>query len=92
MKLRKKDLSYSTTINLIKVLAAGIFLVLLFAVTGLGADLDQRPAEPGEWGYRPAAGSVSQVNPPSFSWRPQTGVTWEIQCAADTEFNKIEYR
>jgi hypothetical protein len=54
--------------------------------------LDQRPAEPGEWGYRPAAGSVSQVNPPSFSWRPQAGLTWEVQCASDKEFKKIEFQ
>ena len=94
MNLTKKDLSYSTTINLINILAAGISLVLLFAAPGLCAELklDQRPAEPGEWGYRPAAGSVSQVNPPSFSWRPQTGLAWEIQCSNDAEFEKIEYR
>jgi len=94
MKLRKKDLSYSTTRNLINVLAAGLSLVLLCVAPGLGAELklDQRPAEPGEWDYHPAAGSVSQVNPPSFSWRPQTGLAWEIQCSNDAEFEKIEYR
>jgi len=94
MKSTKKDLSYSTTMNLINVLAAGISLVLLCVAPGLGAELklDQRPAEPGEWGYRPAAGSISQVNPPSFSWRPQAGLTWDIQCAGDAEFKKIEYR
>ncbi|MGB2864706.1 MAG: DUF4962 domain-containing protein [Sedimentisphaerales bacterium] len=94
MKLTKKDLSYSTTRNLINVLAAGISLVLLCVTPGLGAELklDERPAEPGEWGYRPAAGSVSQVNPPSFTWRPQTGFTWEVWCSNDAEFKKIEYR
>jgi hypothetical protein len=54
--------------------------------------LDERPVEPGEWGYRPAAGDVSLVNPPSFSWRPQTGMKWEIQCPEDAEFEKIEYK
>jgi len=94
MKLTKKDLSYSTASNLINVFAAGISLVLLFVAPGFSAELtlDERPAEPGEWGYRPAAGSVSQVNPPSFSWRPQAGLTWEIQCAHNAEFNKIEYQ
>jgi len=91
MKLRKRDLSYSTTMNLINLLAVGISFVLLFMTPGFGAELDQRPAEPGEWGYRPANGSVTQVNPPSFSWRPQAHLTWEIQCANDTEFGKIEY-
>jgi hypothetical protein len=54
--------------------------------------LDERPAQPGEWGYRPAAGTVSQVNPPAFSWRPQAGVTWEVECASGGQFDKIEYR
>lgn len=45
--------------------------------------LNERPAEPGEWGYRPADGSVSQTDPPSFSWRPEDGLTWEIQCTRD---------
>jgi hypothetical protein len=86
-------LSHLTTMNLINLFAAGIFFVLLCVLPGLGAELtlNERPAEPGEWGYRPAAGSVSQVNPPSFSWRPQAGLTWEIQCAHDSEFKKIEY-
>ena len=37
-------------------------------------------AEPGEWGYRPAIGDVSPTDPPSFSWRPEAGLTWEIEC------------
>jgi hypothetical protein len=45
--------------------------------------LDERPAKPGEWGYRPADGSVVATTPPGFSWRPRSGiVTWELQCAA----------
>jgi hypothetical protein len=42
--------------------------------------LNQRPAEPGEWGYHPADGSVSRTDPPSFSWRPEPEMTWEIEC------------
>jgi len=65
-------------------------LVLLLIVPGHAAGqelkLDERPAEPGEWGYRPAAGAVSQVNPPSFSWRPQKEMTWEIECARDARY------
>ncbi len=60
----------------IKVCAAVMFVSLLVA-QGLGAaelKLDERAAEPGEWGYRPAAGLVSGINPPSFSWRPQKGM------------------
>jgi hypothetical protein len=94
MKLTRKALRHLTTTNLINVFNAGISILLLCAAPGLGAQLalDERPTEPGEWGYRPAADSVSQVNPPSFSWRPQAGLTWEIQCAHDSEFKKIEYQ
>jgi hypothetical protein len=82
-----------TTMNLINVFTVGISILLLYAAPGFGAELtiNEHPAEPGEWGYRPAAGSVSQVNPPSFSWRPQNSLTWEIQCAHDSDFVKIEY-
>ncbi|MBN1803816.1 MAG: DUF4962 domain-containing protein [Sedimentisphaerales bacterium] len=81
-----------------------LLVSLLFSsiVTGEELKLDERPAEPGEWGYRPiepgewgyhlATGSVSMVNPPSFSWRPQKDMTWEIECAIDSNFNKITYR
>jgi hypothetical protein len=74
----------------------GIWLaLLLLAPAAVGQQkrtLDERAAEPGEWGYRPAASAVSQVNPPNFSWRPQKDLTWEIQCAGDAEFSKIEYQ
>jgi len=75
-----------------KLISTALFLIL-FTVSTPAAELklDERPAEPGEWGYRPANGDVSQVNPPSFSWRPQTGLTWEIQCARDAAFEKIAY-
>jgi len=61
--------------------------------------LDEKPAQPGEWGYRPAEASVSATDPPAFSWRPTGGLTWEIECvreggsadstyrASDIEFN-----
>ncbi|MFG0261355.1 MAG: DUF4962 domain-containing protein, partial [Novipirellula sp. JB048] len=55
--------------------------------------LDERPPTSREWGYRPESGTVSAVNPPSFSWRPQAKVaTWEIECARDPEFATTDYR
>jgi len=70
-------------------------VVLLLIVSVLAGEtmlkLDERPAEPSEWGYRPD-GTVSQVNPPSFSWRPQKNLTWEIECARDANFNTVEYQ
>ena len=95
MKSTRKNLSFLPTRNLIKMLAAGFSLVLLFAAPNPGAEmtliLDERPAEPEEWGYRPADGDVSRVTPPSFSWRPQKGLTWEIECAHDAHFTKVRY-
>lgn len=72
-----------------------IILISIFnaaaPATGQELKLDELPAELGEWGYRPAAGEVSALNPPGFCWRPQKGLTWEIECAGDTEFANIEY-
>jgi len=91
MKSKRRNFGNDFSMKLI-----GIALMLLMlpavSVQGQTVKLDQRPAEPGEWGCRPANGDVSQVNPPSFSWRPQAGMTWEIQCASEAEFKKIEYR
>ena len=55
--------------------------------------LDERVARDSEWGYRPAAGAVSVVNPPGFCWRPQDGmVAWEIECGRGEDFGSIAYR
>jgi len=62
---------------------------------GLAADLtlDESPARDGDWGYRPAAGSVSEMTPPAFCWRPQKGiVAWELECAPGEDSQTIEYR
>jgi len=71
----------------------------LAGATASAKTLNERAAEPSEWGYRPAQASVSQTDPPSFSWRPEAGLKWEIECkrasgsgavahrAADIEFN-----
>ncbi|GAB6166281.1 alginate lyase [Thermostilla marina] len=60
----------------------------------MGAEipLDERPAGPGEWGYRPTNDSVLVVSPPNFAWRPQKGINhWEIQVAGDESFSEIVY-
>jgi len=78
----------------LKKVVFAVILILGIAALGAAAELklDEREAAPGEWGYRPAAGSVSNVNPPSFSWRPVAGMKWEIECARDTGFKIVEYR
>ena len=53
--------------------------------------LDEKPAVGGEWGYRPSEGTVSAVNPPSFSWRLQKGLTWEIKCTGTQPYANISF-
>ena len=70
-------------------------LLQLTASAATAADLmlDERAASDEEWGYRPAAGAVSETSPPSFCWRPQSGVVaWDIEYARGETFEAIEYR
>jgi hypothetical protein len=49
--------------------------------------LDQRPAKPDEWGYRPADGAAVALNPPSFTWiAPTNAVTYAVQWSTSREF------
>ncbi len=77
----------------LKLLAAVNVVVLLLVAAGLAAGqrlaLDERPAVPDEWGYRPTEGAMSAVNPPSFSWRPQKGLTWEVMCTGNQPYANI---
>lgn len=71
-----------------------IFAVLACSVVSLctaALKLDETPAAPGEWGYRPCDASQSATNPPSFSWRPQSKLTWQLQCARDAAFTNVTY-
>ncbi len=69
------------------------FLALIIGTLALGAaalDLDEKPAQPGEWGFHPAAGAQVAVTPPNFSWRPQSGIVrWHIQVGRDKSFGEI---
>ena len=74
-----------------------IYAIMLLSIvsTAVAAPpaLDERPAGDDEWGYRPAAGSVSEASPPGFCWRPQQGiVSWELECGQGKGFEKIAYR
>ena len=65
-------------------LAAGA----LCALTSFAAvTLDQRPAKPDEWGYRPVDGAVVRLNPPTFTWiAPANAVTYTVQWSHDRAF------
>ncbi len=78
--------------NLITVSSLLITVIVTIPISAKPLTLDEKPAADGEWGYRPAEGTQSAVNPPSFSWRPQRGLRWEIQCARDKNFQQIQYR
>jgi len=68
-------------------------LVIPGLATAATPKLDESPARESEWGYHPAPQAVSQVNPPSFSWRPQDDVVaWELECGRGSDFQTIEYR
>ena len=70
-----------------------VALCFLLAVAGAEAiELDQSPAAPGEWGYRPTPESVPVTNPPGFSWRPcKDAATYHLQVASDDTFETLAY-
>ncbi|MFH1920063.1 MAG: DUF4962 domain-containing protein [Planctomycetota bacterium] len=70
-----------------------VVLPLVLSIATAAPKLDETPAGDEEWGYRPAAGAVSEASPPGFSWRPQEGiVSWELECGQGEGFEKIAYR
>jgi len=55
-------------------------------------ELDESPAAPSNWGYRPADGHVVSINPPVFSWRPVSDASgYRVQVAADADFEDLAY-
>lgn len=68
-----------------------ILVLLLAAGAGSALTLDEKPAQPGEWGYRPADIQVDQ-NPPGFTWRPcRDAASFVLQVASDADFTQIVY-
>ncbi len=55
--------------------------------------LDERPARPGEWGFRPRENETCLLSPPSFVWRPQSRAhSYELQCARSKNFRQVDYQ
>ena len=53
--------------------------------------IDEKPAQPGEWGFRPE-NVTTEETPPAFVWRPQeNAASYDIQCARGADFSKIAY-
>ena len=62
---------------------------LVAPVTAQTVSFDDRPATSDEWGFRPAAGSVSQLDPPALVWRPQPGATaYQVQVSRNGDFHE----
>lgn len=69
-------------------------LLLAFAAGSYAESivLDESPAKANEWGYRPADGATSELNPPGFSWRPTKGAEkYELQISPAKNFSRIAY-
>ncbi len=81
-----------TRLTLLSILALCILACSEINAADAKLALDERPAVFGEWGYRPADGSESSVNPPSFSWRPQGRISeWEVECRRTGAANDFVY-
>ncbi len=54
--------------------------------------IDETPARPGEWGFRPE-NTTTEETPPAFVWRPQeNAASYDIQCAQVRGFFKDRIR
>jgi hypothetical protein len=66
-------------------------LAFCFAVLGASAAplaVNNRPAQPDEWGYRPADGSTAAMNPPSFTWiHDKRAAAYDVQWARTADFS-----
>ena len=66
--------------------------VALFGAESRCIELDESPAEPGTWGYRPGPGETVPITPPPFSWRPEKKARgYALQIARDREFADAAY-
>jgi len=66
-----------------------LLLSLSQLLTAGALTLDEAPAVPGEWGYRPADTSTVQTNPPAFVWRPVADATaYVVEVARDGAFTE----
>jgi hypothetical protein len=75
---------------------AASILILVAIPAGILAEqptVDDSPKRPGEWGFHPADGEETPVNPPNFVWRPQkAAASYELECSRDPEFRDVDYR
>jgi len=66
-----------------------VFLVACLAALGAAGapQVSNRPAQPDEWGYRPADGTVVGLNPPSLTWIHESdAVAYTVQWSRMANF------
>ena len=67
--------------------------LLTLRASPTGGELDERPAAPSEWGFRPLERERLERTPPAFSWRPQTqAASYELQASRDASFERVDYQ
>jgi len=77
----------NTMIMCIGTLLTGLLLSVWTVET---VALEESPAGPGEWGFRPGDTELVALNPPSFSWRPQEGASsYELQIGRSSSFQDL---
>jgi hypothetical protein len=65
----------------------GLVAYCASSISSAELSIPNRPPQPGEIGYRPADGTATSLNPPSFIWlHEQPAHTYEIQWSANREF------
>lgn len=75
-----------------RLIVMGLAVCGLMGGAGAAITLDESPAGPGDWGYRPDDGATAELNPPPFTWRPVKGVVgYVLQVATDPDFNDLVY-
>jgi hypothetical protein len=68
-------------------LALALLFLCSSALVRAALPLEQRPARPDEWGYRPADGAAVPLNPPSFTWvAPANAATYAVRWSRDPAF------
>lgn len=68
-------------------LLAGVWVATVAVNTAEPPAISNRPAQTGEWGYRPADGETTALNPPSWTWvHEKAAHTYTVQWAATPDF------
>lgn len=76
-----------------RIIGLALTVIVCGSAMAMGATApDEKPAAPGEWGFRPFEGAVTEMNPPAVVWRPQKdAASYDFECARDEQFKQLVY-